>query len=414
MIHGSWVSSSTLSTISPADYGLKPLVIPPPGSVLSMLAALLLFYVTLLFTTRRVLPSLLTVTICASAFALLILFARSELGLLAEELPVVSAWGALLGLLGRGALDALIAPPLASDAFHAPTLTIMPVQARTAVEFVVALGSLSFAFAFMLRFGGLIYPQFLSSDILLHVHKVQLVLSGQWVFPELLPDGTPVPYPNALYILLAPLASLLGPSDQTISLLLKWSNSLLDAATCLALAWAGWHLRHVKAGGAAAAVYALSPAPFVLFSAGNYSNLFAQAVLNITLLVALVFLSGKSPLRRWKWVAAIGIGFLLTGLGHYGMMLAALVLLGLFLIWLCFEFVRGKSHTNGWAVQGAFGIALLASFGLYYWHFTNEVWAQWSGVIGRVLGGSGADAHSAALDSGDNSSRKARACWIFY
>ena len=113
--------------------------------------------------------------------------------------------GRSLGLLGRGALDALIAHLLASDGFRRPQLSpSFRYAARNAVEFVVSLGSLSFAFAFMLRFGGLIYPQFLSSDILLHVHKVQLVLSGQWVFPELLPDGTPVPYPNALYLLLAP------------------------------------------------------------------------------------------------------------------------------------------------------------------------------------------------------------------
>ena len=62
----------------------------------------------------------------------------------------------------------------------------------------------------------------------------------------------------------------------------------------------------------------------------------------------------------------------------------------------------GKAHTSGWAVQGAFAGALLASFGLYYWHFTNEIWAQWSGVIGRMLGRSGAGAQTAAVDTGGN------------
>ena len=101
------------------------------------------------------------------------------------------------------------------------------------------MGSTAFVLAFLLRFGGMTYPQFLTSDLGLHIHNVQNVLNGRWLFTEPLPDGTLVPYPNAFYVILGPFASVLGTSDEAIGLLLKWSGSLLDASTCLALAWVG-------------------------------------------------------------------------------------------------------------------------------------------------------------------------------
>src|SRR5207253_2602959 len=83
--------------------------------------------------------------------------------------------------------------------------------------------------------------------------------------------------------------------------------------------------------------------------------------------------------------------FLLTVLGHYGMMLATLAIMGLFGVWaLLFQGragqARGPAPTGGqaWWVLGAFGVALAGSFGVYYWRFLAEMWAQWSGVLGAA------------------------------
>src|SRR5687768_18190702 len=52
-----------------------------------------------------------------------------------------------------------------------------------------------------------LFRSFLTSDLLLHAHNVQSVMRGDLLLIEKLPDGTPVPYPPALYLLAAPLRS---------------------------------------------------------------------------------------------------------------------------------------------------------------------------------------------------------------
>ena len=176
----------------------------------------------------------------------LIVTARTDVAFLAGQLPSLCVWGLLFALLGRAVLDLSLAPP------------------GKWVSFVAAAGSAAFAVAFMVRFGGLTNAQFLTSDLLLHIHNTEAVMRGDWLFSEPVPDGTLVPYPPAHYALVAALSLLVGNSEETLGLLLKWTASLLDAATCLALAWAGWRLISGALGGFAALAYAFSPAAFDL------------------------------------------------------------------------------------------------------------------------------------------------------
>jgi hypothetical protein len=390
-------------SITPAGYGLRPVVVPPLWSMLSLLSGLVLCYLIALWTLRRTGYALAGIASLSLAVAAQIVWARPELGLLAGQVVPLCAWGLALAVAGRAAMDLLVPA-------HSP-------QAR----FAAGAGSLAFVAAFLLRYGGATYPQFLTSDLLLHVHNVQQrVLRGEWVFPGYLPDGTPVPYPPALYVLVAPLALLLGTSDDTVALVLKWSVSVLDAAVCLALAWAAWRLRPGRAGGLAALAYALSPAPFDLLSAGNYSNLFAQAALNLTLLGGLAFLGMTDDRRqttddglasrpahnsqlatRNSQLALLTVGFFLTVLGHYGMMLAALAAMALFGAWVALAALRGKGRsTRSWSLLGAFGVALAAGYALYYWRFGAEMWAQWTGIGQRLGGGRGPDSPAASLQPG--------------
>ncbi len=359
-------------TVQPADYGPRPVVIPPVATVGYLLVGLTFSYLCALITTRRRLYSLWLVVALSLGAVALIVWARMELGLLAGELPSLLGWGLLLAFGGRAAMDLLL-------------------PERTSYRaFLVASGSAAFVLAFLIRFGGLTYPQFQTSDIGLHINNTLKVMEGNWLFPGALPDGTVVPYPPALYVVISPLASLLGASREMVGLILKWSASLLDALTCLALVWAGSRLWPGRGGGIAALAYAFALAPFDLFSAGNYSNLFAQSVFNLTMLGALVFLSYRRGRHTALYGLLLALGFSLTLLGHYGMMLAALAILGLFALWIMITAFRGSKQPAGWTLLGSFAVAFAASFGLYYWHFLGEMWAQLSSVLQRLLGGKGA------------------------
>jgi hypothetical protein len=134
-------------------------------------------------------------------------------------------------------------------------------------------------------------------------------------------------------------------------------------------------------------LYAVSPAPFELFSAGNYTNLFAQGALNWTLLGALVYMRSREG-NGWAAPTAITLGFGLTMLGHYGMMLGTLVMLALFGLWVLSATIRKlPQHRYGWLVLAGAGGALLVSFALYYRYFVNEIWSQFSSIFNRLLGG---------------------------
>ncbi|MFL5733614.1 MAG: hypothetical protein ACJ78Q_10475 [Chloroflexia bacterium] len=402
-------------SVAPGDPGLRPFVYPPPDTLGFMLLGLVFCFLAVLVATGNSRLALFASYLLALAATALVIFARPELGLLAPNLPTVSAWGLALALIAGVVLAGAEDPALAARNRW---------PGASPVSLVHRLGVLAFGAAFVLRFGGLIYPQFLTSDIMLHVHNIQRVFNGQWVFPGFLPDGTPVPYPPALYVLLAPLAWFLGSSDDTLGFLLKWSAALLDAATCLGLAWAGLRLWSGAVGGIAALVYALSPAPFDLFSAGNYSNLFAQSAFNLTLLCAAVYLGGSADDGRWTMddggedsglvaphhtasivhrpaflLAAITLGFFLTILGHYGMLLAVLGVMGLFALW---AVVAGRrtGNSRAWALLGSFAVSFLGSFAVYYWRFLTEMWGQLSSALNRASGARTGSSGGQRLDAG--------------
>lgn len=354
--------------VAPASYGMRPPVIPPLTTMLGLLAGLIATYLASLVAVRSRATALWLVGVASVAVGIEIVFSRTELGFLAGQLPSVGGWALGLALLGRAGLEGLARPRTA------------------AASFVVGAGAAAFVLAFVLRFAGLTYPQFLTSDIMLHVHNVQKVIQGQWVFPGFLPDGTPVPYPPAYYLILSLLSWPLGGSDEAISLLLKWSASLLDASTCLGLAWAGWRVWGGRVGGFAALAYAVSPSPYDLFSAGNYSNLFGQSVLNITLLGGLILLAARPDSRTALRAGLLAAGFGLTMLGHYGMMLGTLAILGLFGVWALATIARRRPPGNVWWLFGAAALALTLSFGLYYWRFVAEMWNQFGGIFQRLGG----------------------------
>lgn len=361
--------------VRPADYGLRPPVVPSIGTLGALLVGLAGLYLLVLFSGLRRSVALATAWLTALLGTLGMLMARPDTAILAASLPSLFAWTLLLALLARLGLSYFRAGEEDKIASSRPDF---------------ALPVLAFALAFLLRFGGLTYPQFLTSDIILHVHNAQDVLRGNWVFTEQLPDGRAVPYPPAYYVLIAALSPITGTSDEGLGLALKWTSSLLDALTCLALVWAALRIwpRHGYAVGALAALaYLASPGAFDLFSAGNYTNLFGQSLQNVTLLGAAVYLSGNGGSRRVA-PALLSVGFFLTMLGHYGMMLATLGIMAIFFIWTLVVTLRKPPAgvDRAWVVLGASGAALGASFAAYYWRFLDVIWGQIADVFGKLGG----------------------------
>jgi hypothetical protein len=355
----------------PADYGLRPVVVPSLATLGGLLAGVAGIFALVVVTSRRWRLALLVAGMAAALGGLGIAFVRPETAFLAGQLPSLALWTLALGWLGRAILDAGLA------------------GVRNA-GYAAAAGSLAFAVAFALRFGGLTYAQFLTSDLMLHVNNTLGVLQGDWVFTEPVPDGTLVPYPPAYYLIVGALSWIFGQSAETLSLLLKWTASVLDASACLGLAWAGARVWSARAGAWAAVAYAASPAAFDLFSAGNYTNIFAQSALNLTLMLGVAYL-GSTTSRSWPGAPLwLTLGFGLTMLGHYGMMLGALVILVFFLLWALVEFRRKRVHTRAWFVLGAAGLALAASIALYYWRLAELILNQWGGLLSRLTSGQAA------------------------
>ena len=359
-------------TVRPADYGLRPFVIPSACALLGLLAGLVGVYLLVVLSGVGSGLALVSSWALALLATLGIVLARLDTALLAASLPSLLAWALPAVVLARLALGRALAG----------------VTTARGPGYAIAWGTLAFGLAFMLRFGGVTYPQFLTSDLLLHVHNVQEVAGGTWVFTEPLPDGRPVPYPPAYYLLIAAFTPLTGLSDEGLGLALKWSASMLDALSCLGLAWAACRLwpRHGQVVGAFAAFgYLASPGALDLFSAGNYTNIFAQSVLNLTLLGALVYVSGQRFGGRWA-LASLAAGFFLTVLGHYGMMLATLGIMGIFAISTLLLRKSPAQMRRAWGVLGAFGAALGAGLAVYYWRFLDLIGAQFGDVLGRLSG----------------------------
>jgi hypothetical protein len=356
--------------VAPAEYGLRPVVLPSPGTLLALAVGLVLFGLSAAVASGRTLPALVVGGALSLATVALILVARPELGLLVPSIAPLGAWCLGLAVLGRLGLGLL-----AGSHSRAGRLT-------------VGLGAAAFVLAFALRFGGLTYPQFLTSDLLLNVHNVQALVGGEWIMSEPLPDGTPAPYPPALYVLVAPFTWVFGSGDEAISLALKWVCSVLDSMTCIALAWCGYRVWRGAHGAWAGLLYAVSPAPFDLFSAGNYTNLFAQSTLNLCMLGGLVYLSVREEgSTRHAWLRApIAACFFLTLLGHYGMMIGALAIAGLFLLWMLAGLWLGWGSGRGWRLIRLLSFSVAVGFVAYYRNVLDLITNHFGGLLGRLTG----------------------------
>lgn len=228
-------------------------------------------------------------------------------------------------------------------------------------------------------------PLMVVSDAVFHAHKLQGVLEGQLFPSSLTPGSHPFrfPYGVSFYLLLAPL-HVLGMDGVA---LVRHGAALSAVAGSGALYWL---LAPAGPCSAALAVILLQllPTTFDLYSYGNLSNIFGQAM------TALFFAwwAGVEP-RPWP----IGAGLLAMGaLAHLSTLVVLIALCAMLAI------VRGRDllRDRGRLLAVAVGLGLA---GLYYLHF----WRLLTDQLPRLLTG-GVEGSSPLADVGGGLARQAR------
>lgn len=244
-----------------------------------------------------------------------------------------------------------------------------------------------FGLAFAIRFGGMIYPQFVSSDLAMHAHRLETVMTGDLVFTNPLPDGRDAPYPPAYYMILAPIGYLWSNHE----MLLKLSSSLLDASGVLIVFYI---VKRARLGGLAASasgvIYSFSPYTFMVLSWGNHTNLFGQWAALLLLAALITALTGTGA--PWRALTLVLVASALTFTSHYGSLLLSLLGVALVLI-LCLLFADRPSRIRAFYAALPVVVALPLVYFLYYSHFTSLI----AGQMAALGGGGGSHAAGSGL-----------------
>ena len=230
------------------------------------------------------------------------------------------------------------------------------------------------AVVFLVEMAVAFYPLTLTSDAEFQANRMQHFLDGDWHPTSVTQHDPPfkIPYPVSLYVVSAPLVGL-GLERVTA---LTATTSAFDVVVSVVLILLGWRFfDDVRGGVLAALLYQLVPMNALSFSAGNFTNLFAVAMLAL----AFTFLFTR-PIA-----CACFTVFALTA--HFGMLLEGVVLwpAWLALLWLGPTPVKDE--------RKRLTIALVVSFvivGIYYLGYTELVTGQWGRALtGEPGGGSG-------------------------
>ncbi|HUP28464.1 MAG TPA: hypothetical protein VM409_08525 [Chloroflexia bacterium] len=155
--------------------------------------------------------------------------------------------------------------------------------------------------AFVVRFGGQVHPQINVVDLNFHVHRLQLVESGQLLFKEfaLQAGNRENFYLPGAYLFMVPVNWLLRDERLTV-LLITISLSTLGAFLVYYIARRG--LQDGRAGVLAAASYLILPVSIIPFSWGITANLFGEFFALLVLSIMATAGEALSPKRPAFWL----------------------------------------------------------------------------------------------------------------
>lgn len=228
--------------------------------------------------------------------------------------------------------------------------------------------------SFVLKYGGRLYPDSMPGDLQLHINRyLKTVMHGQIYIPAQ-HRGLPFPFPNGLYLTLAPF-ELLGPS---IRFWLQFMSGIFEATTVLLLfvlvarvsGQMGWG---VVAGG----IYALTAGGFM-----NNWFLFATQIAAQWFTVLLIVLVLWHWPRYESWQVGVGLVLVMCQvfLGHIGQFLNGGLVGVLLLALLWWRHTATHERAGVWSL---FWIGMAASLFVilfYYSAFSELIREQVVGI----------------------------------
>lgn len=230
-----------------------------------------------------------------------------------------------------------------------------------------------------LKWGGAWYPQFQSSDLTFHGHRLEFVARGQLFFTSELPDAARrvVPYPPALYTVLAPMAPW-APDYQGLLIL---ANVMFDAAAIVAFYFAARLLKfpdgdlHVTTPNTpfalfATFLFAFNPVSFWIYSWGNHTNIFGQMAATLLFCTLLT-----QPWARPRNLFLALFFLVLASTAHLGVFLSLLAFFPLAAV-LRLLSTDGTAKREGIALLSLLITGIVLAWLLYYGEFTEPLFAQ--------------------------------------
>jgi hypothetical protein len=270
-----------------------------------------------------------------------------------------------LGLFGSAGLQVPVSALLAAS-LGSLLLRRWKGYRQMAVRHEASWMLLASVLALMALLLGVTYPQFRTSDLMMHVHNLEGILRGELFFTEPLPGGKPAPYPPAYYLVLVPFSLVYSDLPR---LILFFSSMLTASSVCLM-----WIASRISFGTGWPGIvggwlYALSPANFLLMSAGNHTNVFGQWVA-LVVFVVLLALGPAELYRRVVYWMVLTILLLAGFLSHLGVAEALMICLGLYIGGLIVIEGPWRRREVAALVAAIAGAALAAVF-CYYLRFTE-------------------------------------------
>lgn len=217
------------------------------------------------------------------------------------------------------------------------------------------------------------YPLMLSSDANFQANRMGEFLSGNW-HPTSVTQHEPafrIPYPVSLYVVAAPLTAVGLDSVTALEIVVAVFDVLVSA---LLVFLGSRFMNDLSTGLLAAVLYQLVPMNAWSLSAGNFTNIFAVAMLAVTFCLLLV--AATEGQRRAAILAGVGTLTALTA--HFGVLLEGVVLWPTWMgvVWLLSPPLRDERRFLTLAVTAG---ALAA--GLYYLGYWELFGSQWERAL---------------------------------
>lgn len=226
---------------------------------------------------------------------------------------------------------------------------------------------------FALKYGARLYPEAMYGDLQLHVNRYIMTIHGRF-FIRAQHRGLPFPFPNALYVMIAPL-TLTGLG---IHFLFEVTAGLFEAAMVLLLyVFIARLMRSPRYGLLTAATYALVPAGFMTTWFAFETQV--AALWFSALLMTVLVLRWPDYSDWWTWGMLVFL-FAQAFLGHIGQFINT-VLLGLIVVpVLWWRYTSPLERRGTLQILGAGVVAGLFAGLFYYSRFTGLFLDQLQGM----------------------------------